>query len=207
MTLFLPRRQLGSLGLIALSALLIGVAACHRAPPARTDRPDFGGDFSLTNQHGQPFQLTQLRGKVVLLFFGYTFCPDMCPMTMAHITEVLTRLGDARAEVAPVFISLDPQRDTPAAINTYVTHFSPQLTGLTGTPAEVARVAAQYHVSYNTVDSGSQNSKDYLINHTTAIFLIDRQGALRNYVAYNEPTDRLVAAVQALLREPLPREH
>jgi cytochrome oxidase Cu insertion factor (SCO1/SenC/PrrC family) len=188
---------------VSVLALLVSVAACHRTPPpARGDRPDFGGDFALTNQHGQPFQLTQLRGKVVLLFFGYTFCPDMCPMTMAHITDVMTRLGDARAEVAPVFVSLDPQRDTPATIEAYVTHFSPQLTGLTGTPADIARVAAQYHVSYNTVASDSpDHAKDYLINHTTAIFLIDRQGALRDYVAYNEPTERLVAAVRALLQE------
>lgn len=198
MTLFLPRRQLGSLGLIALSALLIGVAACHRAPPARTDRPDFGGDFSLTNQHGQPFQLTQLRGKVVLLFFGYTFCPDMCPMTMAHVLDVLKHLGPARADVVPVFISLDPQRDTPPVVKTFVTHFGPDVIGLTGSPPDIARVARQYHVAFNVVDP---DSKDYLINHTTAIFLIDRQGVLRNYVAYNEPTDRLAAAVQAMLQD------
>jgi protein SCO1/2 len=192
------RRWFGSLFPGVALALLVSVGGCHRRPPAPADRPGFGGDFTLTNQHGQPFQLTQLRGKVVLLFFGYTFCPDMCPMTMAHITEVMTRLGDDRREVAPVFVSLDPQRDTPASIQAYVTHFSPDLTGLTGSPADIARVAAQYHVSYTTIGN---DSKDYLINHTTAIFLIDRQGALRNYVAYNEPTDRLVAAVRALLQE------
>jgi len=196
--LFPWRRRPGSLLPGAALALLVSLAGCHRQPPAPADRPGFGGDFTLTNQHGQPFQLTQLRGKVVLLFFGYTFCPDMCPMTMAHITDVMTRLGDDRREVAPVFVSLDPQRDTPASIQAYVTHFSPELTGLTGSAAEIARVAGQYHVSYTTIDPGS---KDYLINHTTAIFLIDRQGALRNYVAYNEPTDRLVAAVRALLQE------
>jgi protein SCO1 len=185
---------------IIVVALLVSVAACRRAQPAATagDRPNFGGDFTLTDDEGRPFQLSQLRGKAVLLFFGYTFCPDMCPMTLAPVMDVMKQLGSASADVTPVFVSLDPQRDTPATIKTYVTHFSPDVIGLTGSNAEIARVAAQYHVSYTVVDAGS---KDYLINHTTAIFLIDRQGVLRNYYAYNEPAPRLVDAVRAVLQE------
>jgi len=203
----------GSIAIVL--ALLASLGACSRTPPparagagarggARADRPDFGGDFTLTTDDKQPFQLTQLRGKAVLLFFGYTSCPDMVPMSLAHVIDVLKELGDARPEVTPVFVSLDPQRDTPAAIKTYVTHFGPDVIGLTGTAADIARVAAQYHVSYNIVESGSTargGSKDYLINHTTAIFLIDRHGVLRNYYANDEPVPRLAAAVQAVLQE------
>ena len=195
--------------LIIVLALLVSLGACRRTQPpsaraAPADRPDFGGDFSLTTDDNQPFQLTQLRGKAVLLFFGYTSCPDMCPMSLAHVIDVLKELGDARAEVTPVFVSLDPQRDTPATIKTYVTHFGPEVIGLTGTAADIARVAAQYHVSYNVVESGSttgDGSKNYLINHTTAIFLIDRHGVLRNYYSNNEPVPRLAAAVQAVLQD------
>jgi protein SCO1/2 len=122
----------------------------------------------------------------------------MCPLTMAHVLEVLKRLGPARADVVPVFITLDPPRDTPPVVKAFVTHFGPDVIGLTGSPPDVARVARQYHVSYAVVDPAAP---DYLINHTTAIFLIDRQGVLRNYVAYNEPTDRLAAAVQAVLQD------
>jgi protein SCO1 len=209
--LFALRRRFGSI--VVVLALLVNLGACRRTPPpaqaedgsragARADRPDFGGDFTLTHDDNQPFQLTQLRGKAVLLFFGYTSCPDMCPMSLAHVIDVLKELGDARAEVTPVFVSLDPQRDTPATIKTYVTHFGPEVIGLTGTAADIARVAAQYRVSYNIVDSGATpggGSKDYLINHTTAIFLIDRHGVLRNYYANNEPVPRLAAAVLAVL--------
>jgi protein SCO1 len=184
---------------VVLIALLASVAGCHRpAPPAADGRPDFGGNFTLTDANGQTFELAQLHGKVVVLFFGYTFCPDMCPMTMAHVLDVLKRLGPARADVAPVFITLDPPRDTPPVVKAFVTHFGPDVIGLTGSPPDIARVARQYHVSYTVMDG---DTKDYLINHTTAIFLIDRQGVLRNYVAYNEPTDRLTAAVQALLQD------
>ena len=183
---------------VILIALLVSVAGCHRpAPPAADGRPDFGGNFTLTDANGQTFELSQLRGKVALLFFGYTFCPDMCPMTMAHVLDVRKRLGPAGAEVVPVFITLDPPRDTPPVVKAFVTHFGPDVIGLTGSPPEIARVARQYHVSYTVMG----DTKDYLINHTTAIFLIDRQGVLRNYVAYNEPTDRLTAAVQALLQD------
>ena len=189
---------------VVLIALLTSVAGCHRpAPPAADGRPDFGGDFTLTDANGQTFELSRLRGKVALLFFGYTFCPDMCPMTMAHVLDVRKRLGPAGAEVVPVFITLDPPRDTPPVVKAFVTHFGPDVIGLTGSPPDIARVARQYHVSYSVMDSDTKDTKnkqDYLINHTTAIFLIDRQGVLRNYVAYNEPTDRLTAAVQALLQ-------
>jgi protein SCO1 len=198
----LPYLRLGSIVAVLAIALgaAIGIAACRReaAPRATAGRPGFGGDFTLTNQDGQPFHLADLRGKAVLLFFGYTFCPDMCPMTLAHVMDVMKRLGEAGQDVVPVFVSLDPQRDTPAIIKTYVRHFSPTMIGLTGTPKELAAVAAKYHVTYTTLDTGTN---DYLINHTTAIFLINRHGVLHDYVANDEPTDRLAAAVLAMLRD------
>jgi protein SCO1/2 len=202
-----PRRTSLLLGsLLATGVLLTGAAACDRrpAPAAQTDakagasnRPDFGGDFTLTRHDGKPFRLADLRGKAVLLFFGYTFCPDMCPMTSARIMEAIGKLGDRRSQVVPLFVSLDPARDTPALIASYITHFGPDMIGLTGSPDEIARVARLYHVGYEKMPQA--DPANYLINHTTAIFLIDQQGALRDYFAYDEPTDSLAAAVQGVL--------
>jgi len=191
------------------AVLLFSTAGCHEKPPdppagssgesraGSPERPGFGGDFSLTNQDGQTFHLQDVRGKVVLLFFGYTSCPDMCPTTMSRIVSALDRVGDKRSQVLTLFVSVDPKRDTPAALKEYVTSFNTPLVGLTGTPEQIAQVAAKYHASYEFVQTDSPN---YLVNHTTAIFLIDREGQLRQYFAYNESPDGLAAAVGAVLK-------
>lgn len=183
---------------IAIAAL----AGCRQAdPPAAVEdeaRPGFGGDFTLTNQDNQPFKLQDVRGRAVLLFFGYTSCPDMCPMTMSRIGAALNRVGKAASEVTTLFVSVDPRRDTPAVLKDYVGSFSTPLTGLTGSDDEVARVASAYHASYEIVPTGTPN---YLVNHTSAIFLIDRQGKLRQYFKFNENPDTLAAALQTVLNE------
>jgi len=180
-------------------ALLAGCQQPDRAAIlADEPRPGFGGDFSLTNQDNQPFRLEDVRGRPVLLFFGYTSCPDMCPMTMSRITGALSRVGRSASEVVTLFVSVDPMRDTPAVLKEYVGSFSTPLIGLTGTDEEVARVAAAYHASYQTVPTGTRN---YLVNHTSAIFLIDRQGRLRQYYKYDEKTETLAAALKTILGE------
>jgi protein SCO1/2 len=187
----------------ACAALSLTLAGCGRqdgpgAVAAEADAPGFGGDFSLTNQDGRAFRLQDLRGKAVLMFFGYTSCPDMCPMTMSRIMSALETLGGQAAEVVTLFVSVDPGRDTPAALKEYVGSFSTPLVGLTGTKEEIARVAAAYHASFETVETGTPN---YLINHTTAIFLIDRRGQLRQYFPNDEDPAKLAAALRAVLKE------
>jgi len=187
---------------LVCAACLLMLGACQQSQPPvvaeQVDRPGFGGDFSLMNQDGRPFRLQDVRGRPVLLFFGYTSCPDMCPMTMSRIMTALDRLGDQASQVVTLFVSVDPKRDTPAALKEYVGSFSTPLIGLTGTEEEIARVAAMYHASFETVETGSPN---YLINHTTAIFLIDRHGKLRQYFANDEDPDKLAAALQTVLKE------
>ena len=184
--------------LIALS--LTVCSSCQNSQPARVsaERPGFGGDFSLTNQDGKPFNLRDVRGRAVLLFFGYTSCPDMCPMTMSRIMSALDRLGPDAAQVVTLFVSVDPKRDTPAVLKEYVGSFSTPLIGLTGTDEEISRVTASYHASYELMQTGSPN---YLVNHTTAIFLIDKQGQLRQFFAYNEDPSTLAAALKSVLQE------
>jgi protein SCO1/2 len=193
------------------ATLLLAASGCQRDQPgaraggsgpkaasAAEDRPGFGGDFSLTGHDGRPFDLRNARGKVVLLFFGYTFCPDICPTTMSRIVSALDLVPKMRSEVLTLFVSVDPRRDTPAALKEYVANFKVPLIGLTGRPEEIAEVAAKYHATYSAVKADSPN---YLVNHTTAIFLIDRRGQLRNYFAFDENPGRLAAAVQAALSD------
>lgn len=187
---------------LALFAVVV-LCACNKTQPApsgldQAARPPFGGDFALTNQDNQPFRLDQLRGRPAVLFFGYTSCPDMCPMTMSRIAAALKLVGDEGHDVTTIFVSVDPQRDTPAALKEYVSSFSIPVIGLTGTPEEVARVASQYHASYQIVPTGTTN---YLVNHTSAIFLIDRQGRLRQFFGFNEKPETLASALRALLSE------
>jgi protein SCO1/2 len=191
-------------GLVTLACLAAGVAVtgCRKPePPARPSeqaRPGFGGDFALTDQDGRPFRLQDVRGRPALLFFGYTSCPDMCPVTMSRITGALGRVGRQGSEVVTLFVSVDPRRDTPAVLKEYVGSFSTPVIGLTGTEDEVRRVAAAYHASYDFVQTASAN---YLVNHTSAIFLVDRQGRLRQYFKYDESPDTLAAALRTVLDE------
>jgi protein SCO1/2 len=193
---------ISKISLLCAAIALAGAAGCQRPPEAaavREDaRPAFGGDFTLTNQDNQPFRLKDVRGRPVLLFFGYTSCPDMCPMTMSRIMGALSRIGGGAAEVVTLFVSVDPKRDTPAVLKEYVASFHTPLIGLTGTEEELARVASAYHASYQLVPTGTRN---YLVNHTSAIFLIDRQGKLRQYFKYDEMPETLAAALRTVLQE------
>jgi protein SCO1/2 len=160
------------------------------------ERPDFGGDFTLTDQDGRPFSLHDETGKVVLLFFGYSSCPDMCPTTMSRIASALAPLGERRKDVVTLFVSVDPRRDSPEVLKRYVGSFSTPLIGLTGAPDAIGRVASEYHATYRIIDTGTPN---YVINHTTAIFLIDKKGALRQYFPFDEKVATLTAAIGELL--------
>jgi protein SCO1/2 len=188
--------------LLGIVLAIASVAACGRREPPTAlqggNRPDFGGDFTLTNQDNQPFRLQDVRGRPALLFFGYTSCPDMCPMTMSRINAALKDVGSRSHEVATLFVSVDPARDTPQVLKAYVGSFSTPVIALTGAEADVARVASAYHASYQTISTGTPN---YLVNHTSAIFLIDRKGRLRQYFKYDEKPATLAAALDAVLDE------
>lgn len=181
--------------------VLAGLAACSRsetglASPA--PRPAFGGDFTLTNQDGQPFRLASLGGRPAVLFFGYTSCPDMCPATMSRIVAALNRVERRRDDVAILFVSVDPKRDTPAVLKEYVKSFSRTPIGLTGTEDDINRVSAQYHAAASMVPTGTTN---YLVNHTSAMFVIDRQGKLRQYFKYDERPEAIAATIQTVVDE------
>jgi len=180
----------------ALVLALAAASACRTGPPATGLQ--FGGDFSLTDQNNQTFHLHDVRGRPAVLFFGYTSCPDMCPATMSRIAGALTRAGGSGGSVATLFVSVDSQRDTPAVLKAYVHSFSAPITALTGTAEEVQHVAAAYHATYQIVPTGTTN---YLVNHTSAMFLIDRRGRLREIVKFDVSPEALASALRTLLDE------
>jgi protein SCO1/2 len=132
-----------------------------------------GGPFSLTDQNGQSFSDKDLKGKSFLVFFGFTHCPDVCPTTLFEISEVLRNLGPEADHAAALFISVDPERDTPAAMKDYLANFDPHIRGLTGDAAALDAVAKAYRVYYKKVPL---EGGDYTMDHTAIVYLMDKAG-------------------------------
>ena len=132
-----------------------------------------GGPFQLTDQHGKAVTDKNLKGKPTLIFFGYTHCPDVCPTSLFEMSEVLRAMGKDADKVNAVFISVDPERDTPATMKDYLSSFDPHLEGLSGDPAETAKVITSYRVYAKKVPT---KDGDYTMDHTALIYLMDRDG-------------------------------
>ena len=173
---------------------LVAGIACSDTLPGELP---IGGDFTLTDQHGQPFSSTSLRGQVTLVFFGYTFCPDACPTTLSKLTAVMRRLGNDAERVKVVYISVDPKRDTPEVMKAHLDMFALDAVGLTGTQDQVDRVAKQYGVFHEAEDVDS--AAGYLIAHTTSVFALDTEGRARELLRYNDSVDEMVTKVRRLL--------
>lgn len=140
------------------------------------DKPEFASEFSLLDQHNNIVQLSDFRGKVVLLYFGFTHCPDACPVTFGIWNQVTNILGDNVDQVQFLFISVDPERDTPEQLGKHLSLFTADIVGLTGTLGEIEDVATDYSVFFKQVESESGDY--YWVNHTTLTFVIDQTGQL-----------------------------
>jgi protein SCO1/2 len=156
-----------------------------------------GGDFTLHGAEG-PVSLADFRGRVVLLYFGYTWCPDICPTNLAIFTQLLHALKpEELAQVQPIFISVDPRRDDQARLKEYTAYFHPRLIGVTGSDAEVARVAALYGVLYRAVNP--ETEANYAVDHSADTYLIDQQGVLVRSLPHGTSAESLLKAVRDLL--------
>ena len=154
-------------------------------------------DFKLTDQDGRPFRLSQLRGKFVLLFFGYTSCPDACPTTLSKLSRVYKTLGDTEGErVVTLFVSVDPGRDTPTALKKYLAYFRINAVGLTGTKAEIDEVVRRYGARYEIEQSDS--AAGYHINHSTDLYLLDRKGEVAHRFSYSDSAQVIAEGVRRL---------
>ena len=162
-----------------------------------TGRGPIGGPFSLPDQRGRRVGPAQWRGKVVLMYFGYTFCPDVCPTELSNIAAAIDALGRDGARVQPVFVTLDPQRDKPALIGPYAQSFNPRFAALGGSEGEVREVALSYKVFYEKVRRAG--SDHYLIDHTSFVYLLDTEGRYVGYFPPGTTGRRMSEQVRALL--------
>jgi protein SCO1 len=168
-----------------------GTAYAEPYPPAP--------EFSLTDSKGDVINLRDMRGNVVLLFFGYTYCPDICPTTLAELKLAMKDLGKESNQVQVMFISVDPKRDTSELMQSYVDRFDPAFTGLSGTEEQLAPIWAEYGIFREIVEGSSE--KNYIVNHTGRIILIDQDGNLRlSYGIQVDPED-ISQDIQILLRQ------
>jgi len=151
-------------------------------------------DFHLVDSDNWPRTLADFRGKIVLIFFGYTHCPEACPTELFKLAQVMRRLGEARSRVQVLLITLDPERDTPQLLKGYVGAFDPGFIGLTGTPAQVDKVATDYHVVYYKEKYGAE----YLIDHSTYTYIIDGKGDQRLLARMDASVDDLASDLKRL---------
>jgi cytochrome oxidase Cu insertion factor (SCO1/SenC/PrrC family) len=188
-------------GLLVIASLLCGgLAAAAEQPSAAQMMDDLmygrgrvGGPFTLTDQTGKQRSDTDFRGKLMIVYFGYTYCPDVCPTDLMAITQALDALGPAAEDVQPVFITIDPERDT-TLLAGYVSAFHRSLVGLTGSPDEIRKVANSYKAFYVKVQD--ERSRDYSIDHAGVIYLIGRNGEYLGFMPPQTNPDRLTEVLR-----------
>jgi protein SCO1/2 len=189
-----------SSGGTAVRALILGLVALTCLGCQRPDLPVLsgGGDFTLTDHDNQPFQLSSQRGKAVLVFFGFASCPDACPTTLSKISAVYRKLGADAAKVKTLYISVDPQRDTPELLKEDLSNFRIDALGLTGTRAEIDKVVAQYGASYEIIPLPDSEAK-YTIAHSTTLYALDRSGKIRIQFSYDAGVDEITEGIRKIL--------
>jgi len=186
-----------------LAATAAGVlVACSESKPqfASVDLTgaDYARDFQLTDHNGQPRSLKDFRGKLVVMFFGYTQCPDVCPTSMQDLAQAKKLLGADSDKVQGLFVTVDPERDTPEVLKAYMANFDPTFLALRGTPDQLAAMAKEFKVYYKKVDGKTPTS--YTMDHSAASYVYDTQGRLRLYARYGSGAQVLASDLQMLLK-------
>jgi len=189
----------GAPALIVIAVLI----ARQLAPPSFNgmviQSPQRATNFTLTASTGERMGLQDLRGKTVLLFFGYTFCPDVCPTTIADLTQAMTILGPKKAaQVQVVFVSVDPERDTPERLKEYLSYFNPTFLGMTGTPDELIAASTPFGIFYEKHEGTPATG--YLVDHTATVTLIDKEGYVRLVFPYGLGAELMAADVDHFVK-------
>ena len=198
----MPRRtRLLLVAVLACIALVGGGAAFwlsrSNAPEAETSALQIGGPFQLIDMQGRPVSEKTLLGKPTAIFFGFTYCPEICPTTLAEMTRWLKALGKDGDRLNAVFVSVDPGRDTPEQLRLYLANFDPRIQGFTGTPKQVAAVTKAYRVHYRKVPT---EGGGYTVDHSAAVYLFDAKGRFIEPIGYGTPPDRAIQQLKSLLR-------
>ncbi len=187
--------------LIGLLCLLLVSACSEKAAPFKSidlTGADYAKNFSLPDVNGQTKTLADFQGKVAVVFFGFTQCPDVCPTTMAEVAEAKKLLGKDGDKVTAIFVTVDPERDTPQVLKAYMQSFDPSFTALRGSEAQIAALAKDFKVYYKKVDGKTPTS--YTFDHTAASFVYDPQGKLRLYTRYGLGAQALADDLRILLK-------
>lgn len=185
--------------------LAVVLAACGRSPNAPSFRAtdvtgaDFGGNLQLTDFNGQRRELSDFRGKAVVVFFGYTHCPDVCPTTLSTLAAAIKKLGPDGDKVQVLFVTADPERDTAEVLKQYVTAFNPTFLGLRGTVEETAKVAKEFKVIVQKNAGADPNN--YTVDHSSGTYIYDPAGKLRLYVGYGQDADVFAHDIGLLLKK------
>jgi cytochrome oxidase Cu insertion factor (SCO1/SenC/PrrC family) len=186
-----PRRAVLT-GIVAAGAILGAGAVWLVGSPGTAGAVSIGGPFTLTDESGKTVTDRDFRGKWLLVYFGYTYCPDVCPTTLNEVAEALTDLGAKADRVTPVFITIDPRRDTPKVVGQYAAAFSPRLVGLTGTAEQIAKVAREYRVYYAPHRTGP-GPDDYTMDHSSLLYLMGPDGGFVAPIRADQAANELAA--------------
>ena len=183
--------------LLCLALLTIGCSQQTRFNATELTGADWGKDFALTDHHGKPRRLADFKGRVVVMFFGYTQCSDVCPATLANMRELMAALGAEAARVQVVFVTVDPERDTPQLLAAYVPAFHPSFLGLYGDAQATAAVAKEFKVFYHK--QPGQTASSYSVDHSAGSYVFDPGGRLRLYLRHGETPQRIAQDLVRLL--------
>lgn len=194
-------RRIAFAAVTLLIAVAIGVYALMSSP--QQGQRSFGealvgGPFTMVNQKGETVTEKSFAGKPMLLFFGYTYCPDVCPTELQVMAEALRQLGDKASDIQPILVSIDPARDTPQVLADYVANFGPQFVGLTGTPDQVKAMADAYRVFYAKVEN-KDDPQAYLMDHSSIIYLMGADGKFLKHFTYSTDAKALAEGIAAAL--------
>ena len=194
-----PKRSLLLAGIMVAGVLLVaGTSAWLFSSPPPQQQVAIGGPFQLVNSQNQPVTEKSFAGKFLLVYFGYTFCPDVCPTTLNDVGVALGKLGNSADRVAPLFITVDPARDTPAVVGQYTAAFSPHIEGLTGTPEQIKAVAEEYRVYYAKHVTGP-GPGDYSMDHSSILYVMRPNGQFGGIIRADEGSDALAADLEKYL--------
>lgn len=194
-------------GMMVCASLLLG--GCHSPSTPESSSPlsglhgtditgaDFANALQLTDHTGKPTQLSDFKGKVVALFFGYTHCPDVCPTTMSELANAMKKLGANSDQIQVLFVTLDPERDTQSVLAQYVPSFDKRFIGLYGSPDQIANVASNFKIFYSKQQEQGQSG--YTIDHSAGVYVFDKQGKIRIYLKYGQKPQEIADDLSKLL--------
>jgi protein SCO1/2 len=205
-------KRLIRIAILSIPTLIVAAIVAYISLPDRTagpnaqsqvvaSSPEIGGPFTMVDHTGQEVASSDMQGEFMLLFFGFTYCPDICPQELSTISRVLDQLGDDAEDLNALFVSIDPERDTPEAMADFVDLFHPDITGLTGSPEQVEEIASAYRVFYQRVEN--DRFEEYTMDHSTFTYLMGPDGENLGIFPIELDAETMTASIRTLMNESL----